>query len=179
MPHNPEIDWGEPFDWGKTSSDYSAWRPNYPDRFFELLRAFDIGIAGQHILDLGTGVGFLAVRFTQQGATSIGIDISPAQIAEARRRAESVSMPAVFHVLPAEDTKLPASSFDVVTASQSWLYLTKTKPLRKSREYSSQRDSLLPAAFVGYQDWILSRRRRRNWFCLGSDGFRSSCHVRF
>ena len=73
-------------DWGRTSHDYATHRPNYPRRFFDLLACFGIGTAGQTVLDLGTGVGFLLL------------------------------------VRHAEDTRLPDASFDVVTASQSWLY---------------------------------------------------------
>jgi len=65
---NPRnINGGNPIDWGKTSKDYSASRPNYPDLFFDALAAFGVGLTGQRILDLGTGVGFLALRFAQQG----------------------------------------------------------------------------------------------------------------
>jgi hypothetical protein len=63
-------------DWGRTSADYSTWRPNYPDRFFDLLETLGVGLPGQRILDLGTGVGFLALRFAQAGALSTAL-ISP------------------------------------------------------------------------------------------------------
>jgi len=56
---NPrKIDRGNPIDCGKTSKDYSAWRPNYPDRFFDVLAAFGVGLTGQRILDLGTCLNF-------------------------------------------------------------------------------------------------------------------------
>jgi hypothetical protein len=55
-------------DWGKTSADYSTWRPNYPERFFDLLETFGMGLPGQRIRDLGTGIGCLALRFAQAGA---------------------------------------------------------------------------------------------------------------
>src|SRR5947207_10798431 len=55
------IDGDNLIDWGRTSADYSRWRPNYPDRFFDALMCFGVGLQGQRILDLGTGVGFLAL----------------------------------------------------------------------------------------------------------------------
>src|SRR4051812_14632749 len=116
------IDGDNVIDWGKTSTDYSKWRPNYPALFFDALTLFGIGLRGQRILDLGTGVGFLALRFAQSGAEVTGIDISQEQIVEAKRRASSLGASAEFHVGRAEETGLPSCSFDVITASQSWLY---------------------------------------------------------
>ena len=113
-------------DWGKTSGDYSKWRPNYPERFFDLLRLFDVGVRGQRILDLGTGVGFLAIRFAQSGADVTAIDISQEQIAEATRCAAAFGVGVDFRVGRAEETGMPTRSFDVVTASQWWLYFDKS-----------------------------------------------------
>ncbi len=114
-------------DWGRTSQDYSTWRPNYPDRFFNLLTVMGLGLHGQRILDLGTGVGFLAAKFAQAGAIVTAVDISPEQITEARRRAEALGVRVDFLVAAAEDTSLPSGSFDVITASQSWLYFDKAR----------------------------------------------------
>jgi SAM-dependent methyltransferase len=126
-----DIDGGNTLDWGKTSADYSAWRPNYPDRFYTSLALLGVGLPGQHILDLGTGVGFLALRFAQQHCDVTGVDISAGQIEEARRRAQSLGLTADFLVAPAEDTGLPSAPFDAITASQSWLYFDKEKAIRE------------------------------------------------
>src|SRR5579872_4039903 len=127
MQGDPSRDGDNVIDWGKTSADYSTWRPNYPDRFFDLLGTFGVGLPGQRILDLGTGVGFLALRFAQAGALATGVDVASEQVEQARRRAESLGVAAEFQVVPAEDTGLPTASFDAVTASQSWLYFEKER----------------------------------------------------
>jgi ubiquinone/menaquinone biosynthesis C-methylase UbiE len=90
-----------------------------------------VGLTGQHILDLGTGVGFLALRFAQQGCDVAGVDISTRQILEARNRAQSLALLADFRVAPAEDTGLDATSFDAITASQSWLYFDKDRAIKE------------------------------------------------
>src|SRR5712671_2365821 len=120
------IDGDNVIDWGKTSADYSKWRPNYPDRFFDALALFGVGLQGQRILDLGTGVGFLALRFAQFGAQVTGIDISKEQIEEAERRAALLGVTAKFRIARAEDTGLSSLSYDVISASQSWLYFDKS-----------------------------------------------------
>jgi SAM-dependent methyltransferase len=121
--HNlPASDGPRRIDWGKTSQDYSQWRPDYPTEFYERLAALGVGRAGQHILDLGTGVGFLARSFARRGCTVAGVDISAEQIEEARRAAQEDGLEIDFRVAPAEETGFADRSFDAITASQCWLY---------------------------------------------------------
>jgi SAM-dependent methyltransferase len=136
-----------PVDWGGTSRDYSLWRPNYPERFFKLLKTLEVGLPGQHILDLGTGVGFLALRFAQLGAFVTGVDISHEQIQEAKRRTESLQLRVNFHVVPAEDTDLPSSSFDVITASQSWLYFDQLRAIAEVKRLLKPDGVLVTSSF--------------------------------
>jgi SAM-dependent methyltransferase len=116
------IDAGREIDWGRTAQDYAVWRPDYPVEFYDRLAAFGIGVPGQRILDLATGVGFLALNFARRGAHVTGIDIAPAQVEQARETAAANGLTVDFKVATAEDTGLPDSSFDVITASQCWLY---------------------------------------------------------
>jgi SAM-dependent methyltransferase len=109
-------------DWGCTSADYAAWRPDYPNEFYDRLAALGIAVRGQQVLDLATGVGFLALNFARRGAKVTAIDISAEQIDQARVTALANGLDVDFRVCPAEATGLPDSAFDVVTASQCWLY---------------------------------------------------------
>lgn len=118
----PARDGDRSIDWGRTSADYATWRPNYPDEFYERLAAIGIGVPGQRILDLGTGVGFLALSFARRGAMVTGVDIAEGQIRQARDSTEQLGLDIDFRVAPAEQTGLPDRAFDAVTASQSWLY---------------------------------------------------------
>jgi SAM-dependent methyltransferase len=123
------VDEGNVIDWGRTSRDYALHRPNYPDRFFDVLASLGVGLKGQRILDLGTGVGFLALRFARQGAVVTGIDIAEGQIEEARRRCTAAGLAADFLVGHAESTGLLSGSFDAVTASQAWLYFDTVRAI--------------------------------------------------
>ena len=124
-------DGGRHIEWGRTSVDYAQHRPNYPAEFFARLADRDIGVPGQRILDLGTGVGFLAQQFAIQGASVVGIDIDAGQIAIVQQRAAEANVHVDFRVAPAENTGLDAISFDVISASQCWLYFDQPRTCRE------------------------------------------------
>lgn len=114
-------------DWSETSEDYAKHRPGYPASFYERLKESGVGAAGQRILDIGCGTGALTLELARRGAKVTGVDISDGQIKEARRRAEEESLPIDFRVSSAEDSGLTAGSFDLITASQCWLYFDPQK----------------------------------------------------
>ena len=126
-------DHGRAIDWGRTSGDYADWRPDYPPEFYDRLAALGVGWPGQRILDLGTGVGFLARNFARRGAEVVGVDVSPEQIDEARRRAAAEGLRVDFFVALAEETGLPDAGFDAITASQCWLYFDRERAIREVR----------------------------------------------
>src|SRR5215475_1376277 len=109
------IDEGHAFDWGKTSHDYAMYRPGYPASFYTVLQAMGIGIAGQDILDLGTGTGVLARTFAKQGAHVTGIDIAAAQIVAAQQLAAQEHLDIRFDTCAAEDAAFPPQSFDIIS----------------------------------------------------------------
>jgi SAM-dependent methyltransferase len=127
------IDPGREIDWGRTSQDYAEWRPDYPPEFYERLVGAGIGLPGQRILDLATGVGFLALRFARGGSVVTGIDVSEGQIRQARETAAARNLAVEFAVAPAEETGLPGATFDVVTASQCWLYFDRERAIGEVR----------------------------------------------
>jgi SAM-dependent methyltransferase len=126
-------DTGRHIDWGQTSVDYAAYRSGPPPSFYLRLAALGIGLAGQRILDLGTGTGALARQFARQGAVVTGIDVSAEQIATARRLAAEERLSVDFSVHPAELLPWPAASFDVATANQCWLYFDKDRVIGELR----------------------------------------------
>ncbi len=129
---NP-VDPGRDIDWGKTSGDYSVYRPGPPDSFYERLKVLGVGLPKQRILDFGTGTGVLARRFAQQGSEVCGIDISEGQIAAAKKLAEESKLSVSFQVSPAEKTPFDDHTFDVITANQCWLYFDKAKTIAEVR----------------------------------------------
>jgi SAM-dependent methyltransferase len=108
-------------DFGRHSDDYAAHRPGLPPSFYRRLDAVT-RIRGSRSLDLATGPGTLALELGALGSSVVGIDTSAGQIATAERIAKERNLEDQVHfrVATAENTRLDASSFDLVTASQCW-----------------------------------------------------------
>jgi 2-polyprenyl-3-methyl-5-hydroxy-6-metoxy-1,4-benzoquinol methylase len=144
-PRDNTIDRGRAIDWGKTSADYVQHRPGPPDSFYRMLHALGIGVAGQQMLDLGTGTGTLARRFASQGCTVTGIDIAGEQIEAARQLARQEQLAVDFRVAAAEETGLADRSFDVITACQSWLYFKRPAIFAEVKRLLAPQGRLLTA----------------------------------
>lgn len=115
-------DGGRPIDWSHTSVDYAAHRPGPPGRLYDMLAALGVGLPGQDLLDLGTGTGLVARSFARRGCRVSATDIAPGQIDAARVEAAAEGLTVDFQVAPAEACPFADARFDVVTASQCWLY---------------------------------------------------------
>src|SRR4029453_6240197 len=81
---------------------------------------------GQHVLDLGTGTGSVALKAAEAVAANgrvTALDISPDMLAIARRRAASAGANITFVEGRAEAIPADAESFDAVLASLSLMYV--------------------------------------------------------
>ena len=136
-----------PRDWGATSEDYARFRPNYPESFFNRLKALGIGLPGQRILDLGTGVGFLARRFAEAGCTVTAIDIAENQIRVAKREAARSGLDIDFRLMPAEGLDPLEGPYDIITASQCWGYFDAEKALPHIKRLLAP-DGIFLGAFI-------------------------------
>lgn len=109
-------------DFGKTSLDYSAYRPEFDARLFARLQALRVGVAGQKILDIGAGTGLLTRHLTASGADVIQCDASIAllKLSSGRRIAGRAE-----HLPFADET------FDAVTAGQCWHWFDRVAAPRE------------------------------------------------
>lgn len=114
------FDGGKPFDWGKTSSDYAKFRDIYPQEFYQKIINLGLCIAGQSVLDIGTGTGVLPRNLYRYGAKWTAADISDNQIDMAKKLSKGMKI--VYRAVPAEDMDFPDSTFDVITACQCFGY---------------------------------------------------------
>jgi len=82
--------------------------------------------AGQAALDIGCGTGDdvrAMAAIVGPGGRAVGVDVSEALLAEARRRAEGLGLPVAFHVGDAHRLPLADGGFDVVRAERTLQHL--------------------------------------------------------
>jgi SAM-dependent methyltransferase len=72
--------------------------------------------AGQRVLDVGCGNGYVLSKFAREGALTSGIDLTETGIGLSRRRFELSDLPGEFVVGSAEDLPWPSDTFDCVTS---------------------------------------------------------------
>ena len=138
-----------PIDYGLAAEDYAAHRQGFPAEFFARLQAMRVGIAGQRLLDLGTGTGLLAREFARRGCLVTGVDFSARLLDVAvRANAGEVVRPAYVRVR-AEATRLPAASFDVVAAATSWHLFHRPAAAREARRVLRPGGRLV----IAHLDW--------------------------
>jgi SAM-dependent methyltransferase len=114
-------------DFGKTAEDYARHRATYPDWLFERLMRRGLARPGMRALDLATGTGHLARGLAQRGLFVTGLDVSAEMIAAARALDAAQGLSIDYATGPAEETGLPAASFDLVTIACAWHWLDRAK----------------------------------------------------
>ncbi|HSE04182.1 MAG TPA: class I SAM-dependent methyltransferase [Methylomirabilota bacterium] len=73
-------------------------------------------VAGEHVLDIGTGTGVVAVTAARAGARVTGLDLTPALLEHARENARIARQDIAWTEGDAERLPYPDASFDVVTS---------------------------------------------------------------
>jgi SAM-dependent methyltransferase len=119
-------------DFGRAAGDYDRYRPGFPESFFDRLERKGWIGPGARTLDLGTGTGSLALGFAARGLVATGMDIAPDLLDVARRIAAARGFHAEFVEGSAEDTGLPAESFDLVSAGQCWWWFDSDKAAQEA-----------------------------------------------
>ncbi len=137
-------------DFGRTASDYRTHRAGFPPETFDRLEGLGVGLKGQKIVDLGTGTGSAALAFAARGAEVTGVDISAAQLKEARAAAAEQKIDASFVEAPAEDTGLEEHVFDVVVAGQCWHWFDRERAAAEARRLLKPDGTIVIAHF----DWL-------------------------
>ena len=167
-----------PIDFGKTASDYGAFRAGFPEALYDRLARFGIGKTGQRLLDLGTGTGALGRGFARRGCRVTGLDPSDALLSEAGRLDSEAGVVSEYVTARAERTGLPDHAFDVVTAGQCWHWFDRAAAAAEVRRLLAPSGALVIAHF----DWIplpgnvaeaterLIKHHNPDWVMGGSTG---------
>ena len=82
-------------------------------------------VAGKRVIEIGCGGGQNSIALTKWGATCVGVDPSPVQVAHARRLALECGVDVQFVEGVAEDlSTFPDGHFDIALSSHAFGYVT-------------------------------------------------------
>ncbi|MGH9114698.1 MAG: class I SAM-dependent methyltransferase [Acidimicrobiales bacterium] len=127
---NPEVG---PVDFAKTAQDYAVYRSGFPGQLYTRLRRMGVGLAGQRVVDLGTGTGALARGFAGEGCVVTGVDPAPELLEEARRLDSDSGVRVTYRTGRAEETGLEHAAWDVVSAGQCWHWFDRPRAAAEAR----------------------------------------------
>src|ERR1041385_4567934 len=110
------------------AEDYAKYRPGYPPELFELLKRECGLFRHTYIADVGRGTGILARYFLEEGNIVLGIEPNAEMRAIAERDLAHFKKFTSVDAT-AEDTKLPKTCVDMVTAAQAahWFDFAKAR----------------------------------------------------
>jgi len=135
---------------GLTADDYAKYRAGFPDAFFERVFADGYVKPNASLLDLGTGTGTLARGFAGRGCRVTGADRSEQMIQQAKELSLAQGLDVDFRVAAAEETGLPDSSFDIVTAGQCWHWFDRPRAAGDVKRILKPNGMVIIAHF----DWL-------------------------
>ncbi len=138
-----------PIDYGTAAEDYGRYRQGFPAEFYARLHKLKIGLPGQRLLDLGTGTGLMAREFARRGCLVTGVDFSAKLLAVAQRANLGEVVRPRYLRLRAEATKLPTSSFDVISAGTAWHLFHRPAASREARRLLRPGGRLV----IAHLDW--------------------------
>ncbi len=115
---------------GTAASAYTAARPDYPDRVYDILRdRCQLGPTSR-VVEIGPGSGQATKRLIETGAHVVAVEPSQAlaeQLSARLRMAQGLEVV----VSTFEDAELAPSSFDLVTAATAFHWLDPEQALPK------------------------------------------------
>jgi len=106
-------------------------------------------VAGETVLDVGTGTGVLALTAARRGAKVTGLDLTPELIEQARENAAIARLPDIAWAQgDAEDLPYPDASFDVVVSQFGHMFAP-----RPEVAVAEMRRVLKPGGRVAFATW--------------------------
>jgi len=103
----------------KAASEYDSWYETKLGSFVdevETKTAFELFQfrKGEKVLDIGCGTGNFSIKLAKKGAEVVGIDVSEAMLAKARKKAEKKNLNIKFYKNDVTSLDFEDNSFDAV-----------------------------------------------------------------
>lgn len=113
------------------ASEYSKFRPDYPETLFEMLiENFNLS-KNSTMVDIGCGTAKSSIPFAKHGINVIGIDTSLEMLEVAKTTAKELNLPMTFLESNAEEIKLPDNSVSFINCAQAFHWFNSQKALRE------------------------------------------------
>jgi ubiquinone/menaquinone biosynthesis C-methylase UbiE len=113
----------------KADETFYDWNEPRHDGTGKFGKIFDYGkYAGQPVLEIGCGMGCMAMNWAQHGASVTAVDINPVAVKQTRRRFEAFGLDGDFREADAENLPFPDDSFSF---AYSWGVLHHTPGTKK------------------------------------------------
>jgi len=97
--------------WGQDEPTWGIW--DVPE---SELRLFPDELAGRDVVELGCGTGYVSAWLARRGARPVGVDVSDAQLASARRFQREFGLAFPLLLASAEQVPLADERFDLVVS---------------------------------------------------------------
>jgi len=137
-------------DFGQTAKDYARYRAGFPDSFFTRLNTGGFLANINTVLDVGTGTGTIARGLAIQGLDVTGIDPAEPLLKAAVALDQDAGVQVKYSLGSAEQSELPAQTFDIVIAGQCWHWFDQQKALDEIARVLRPGGKLI----VAYFDWL-------------------------
>ena len=124
------------------------------ERFALHLYKFDRH-AGERVLDIGCGIGWLCEHFARGGANAVGVDLSGQAVSLTRQRLQVYGLAGEALLGSAESLPVQDGSVDFVTAAGS-LHHTPDTEACVAEVYRALRPGGRAMVSVYYRNWLLS-----------------------
>jgi len=97
--------------------------------WYDMVRERIGNVSGLHVIEIGCGRGAFAIELARRGAHVTAVDVSTVAIDLARARAASAGIDIDFRVLDAQDTGLPAATYDLVVSCECLEHVPRPKSM--------------------------------------------------
>ncbi len=135
---------------GKYANDYAKHRAGFPDSFFNRIFKLEKFENTSTLLDLGTGTGTLARRFSKEGLKVTGLDLDEEMIKASKELDKAEGLKIEYIQSSANKIPLENQSFDLISAGQCWHWFS-------SSAIDEVQRILKPSGLllIAYFDWII------------------------
>jgi SAM-dependent methyltransferase len=136
-------------EFGLTATQYRKYRATYPTELFERLEEREIPQPDDHILDVGTGTGFLGAELATDAEEVVGADIDRGMLQEIQ---DTQAGDSKIAPVQADAASLPfrSAAFDVVTAAQCWHWFDRDAAASEAHRVLTAGGALVITHF----DWL-------------------------